>query len=122
MVVLSIWFTWSTFTVSELFNFKIIFMERNVTEEELREEVYLGNRIESYKKIYEEFDILSGKWVKKKLIVCLLYCYPDEFKFINLRECNDGSPFTSVNQAVNQAKSFVDTIRKTLCKKSLGIV
>ena len=41
---------------------------------------------------------ISGKWLK--------------YNPLNLGECNDGRKFTHINQAVNQAKQFIDSFIK----------
>lgn len=60
--------------------------------------IYRGNEIKA-------FTALDGNG--KKQIYCVLKRYNG--KILNLGECNDGGKFTSVNQAVNQAKQYIDT-------------
>lgn len=52
--------------------------------------------------MWEQYDEKKDKWDKKSIITC----YLKRSKNLNLGECNDGSPFTSVNQAVNVAKGL----------------
>ena len=47
---------------------------------------------------------------RKKDVVCHLYRNGSKNQPFNLGECNDGGRFTSVNQAINQAKSIVDQL------------
>ncbi len=42
----------------------------------------------------------------EKQIICEVH---RKGKIICLRECNDGSKLTAINQAINQAKGHVDT-------------
>ncbi len=81
-------------------------------------EDYKGDRITAWQNEWEEKDE-NGKVVKKKEIICLLYrakskrqpyiSYGSQPYHLNLGECNDGSKFTAVSQAINQAKIFSDT-------------
>ena len=75
---------------------------RNYSSEQYTEEIYKHGFIKAWKDTWEEYDEKKEKWNKKSQIVCHL----KRKNFLNLGECNDGSPFTSVNQAVNQAKSL----------------
>lgn len=75
---------------------------RNYTEEQYTEEVYKHGFIKAWKGLWEEYDDKKDKWNKKSIIVCQL----KRENFLNLGECNDGSPFTSVNQAINVAKGL----------------
>lgn len=86
--------------------------ERNFkTGLELKKEVYLDvHHIEAYLQTWEEFDEVKEKWVKKRNIVCTLNSPILTYSPLNLGECNDGSKFTAVNQAVNQAKEMVNII------------
>lgn len=76
---------------------------RNHIKEQHREESYKHGYIEAWKDVWEEYDEKKDKWNNKSRIVCRLRRCND---MLNLGECNDGSPFTSVNQAVNVAKSL----------------
>lgn len=75
---------------------------RNYTSEQHITEVYKHGTINAWKDVWEEYDENKDKWNKKSRIVC---CLKRE-NLLNLGECNDGSPFTSVNQAVNVAKGL----------------
>lgn len=87
-------------------------MVRNFKKEEEKELFYLGDRIVSWKEKWEQYDINREKWEVKQRIVCLLYRVNSKNQPLNLGECNDGSVFTAVNQAINQAKSYIDTCNK----------
>ena len=43
---------------------------------------------------------------EEKRIICIITTNKN---ILSLGECNDGSKFTSVNQAINQAKSFINS-------------
>jgi hypothetical protein len=73
-----------------------------ITDIDKKEETYKGNKIIAWKTSWEELDETKDKWNKKSKITCHLH---REF-FLSLGECDDGSPFTAVNQAVNVAKSL----------------
>lgn len=75
---------------------------RNHSSEQHIEEIYKHGFIKAWKNTWEEYDEKKDRWDKKSQIVCRL----KREKLLNLGECNDGSPFTSVNQAVNVAKSL----------------
>lgn len=83
-------------------------MERNFKEVEEKEEMYLGNKIIAWRNKWEEYNEKKDKWVNKSQVYCFLYMRGSKWQPLNLGECNDGSKFTSVNQAVNQAKDFVN--------------
>lgn len=87
-------------------------MERNFERVEEKEEIYLGNKIVAWRDNWEEFNKKRDKWEKKSQVYCHLYRTGSEWQPLNLGECNDGSRFTAVNQAVNQAKDFVNTCDK----------
>ena len=82
-------------------------MQRNL-EKEVKEEKYLGSRIIAWREKWEEYNKDKGKWDKKSQVCCHLYRVGSKWQPLNLGECNDGSKFTSVNQAINQAKDFVN--------------
>ena len=71
-------------------------------------EDYKGDKIVAWQNEWEEVDE-SGKTVKKKAIICHLYRVKSKHQPLSLGECNDGSKFTAVSQAINQAKIFSDT-------------
>lgn len=75
---------------------------RNYTSEQHVTEVYKHGTINAWKDTWEEYDENKDKWIKKSRIICRL----KRKNLLNLGECNDGSPFTSVNQAVNVAKGL----------------
>ena len=60
-----------------------------------------------YKKILDN----NKKWVEKKEVICHLYKNGSLNQPLNLGECNDGGRFTSVNQAINQAKEIVNFLK-----------
>lgn len=47
---------------------------------------------------------ITAKKYSNKYITCEITA--NDY-YINLGECNDGSKFTAINQAVNQAKEFI---------------
>jgi hypothetical protein len=83
-------------------------MERNFKKVEEKEEIYLGSKIVAWCDKWEEYNADKDKWEKKSKIYCHLYRVGSKNQPLNLGECNDGSKFTAVNQAVNQAKDFVN--------------
>jgi hypothetical protein len=71
---------------------------------ETKTEDYLG-----YKIIASMFEFkIDQKFIKN--YTCTIY--KDEKFFINLGECNNGSKFTAINQCINQAKSFLNSLKK----------
>tara|TARA_R110000868_G_C10800625_1_gene757051 strand:- start:661 stop:1002 length:342 start_codon:yes stop_codon:yes gene_type:complete len=85
--------------------------EMNYTQEESKEEVYLESTIKSWIKKWEEFSEKKGVWEQKKQVMCEVHSDYIKHSPLSLRECNDGSNFTSVNQSINQAKMFL----KSMC-------
>ena len=75
---------------------------RNNITEQYKQETYKHGLIRAWKEVWEEYDEKKDKWNKKSNIICILY----RKSMLNLGECSNGSPFTSVNQAVNEAKSL----------------
>lgn len=75
---------------------------RNFRREQYIEEQYNHGFISAWKDLWEQYDEKKDKWDKKSGITCHL----TRDTTLNLGECNDGSPFTSVNQAVNVAKGL----------------
>jgi hypothetical protein len=73
-----------------------------------KEEVYKESRIVAWKDTWEEYDEKKDKWNNKSAIICYLYRKGSKNQPLNLGECNDGSKFTAINQAINQAKSFIN--------------
>lgn len=80
-------------------------------EEDLREESYSNSRIVAWRNVYKEYDEKKKKWVEKKEVICHLYRNGSLNQPLNLGECNDGGRFTSVNQAINQAKEIVNFLK-----------
>lgn len=60
---------------------------------------YLNNKIISYK-------------LENKEIVCLIYRKGSKWQPLNLGQCNDGKKLTDVNQAINQAKQYIEYLNK----------
>jgi hypothetical protein len=87
-------------------------MERNFERVDKKEEVYLGCKILSWRDKWEEYNVVKDKWVNKSQVFCYLYRLGSKYQPINLGECNDGSKFTSVNQAINQAKDYVNCCKE----------
>lgn len=75
------------------------------------------NNLDYAKLDFEDRTILSFKDPDKE-IFCFIYPLGEEGpaiqidKFINLGQCNDGAKFSSVGQAVNQAKIFINCTNK----------
>jgi len=70
--------------------------------------MYKGSKVVAWVWEWEEMNDRKNKMQTKKQVVCHLYRLGSNHQPLNLGECNDGSPFTGVNQAVNQAKEYVD--------------
>ena len=83
-------------------------MERNFERLEEKDESYLGSKIVAWCDKWEEYNENKDKWEKKSQVYCHLYRVGSKNQPLNLGECNDGSKFTAVNQAINQAKDFVN--------------
>ena len=80
-------------------------------EKEIKEEIYLNNKIISWRCMWEEYNIKKDIWENKKgKIVCEIF--RKNKHFINLGQCNDGSKFTAINQAINQAKEYINIVNK----------
>ncbi len=75
-----------------------------VRREEYKEEIYLNSAINAWRDVYLEYDIKKDDMVEKKYIMCHLYRDGSKNQPLNLGECSNGDKFTSVNQAVNDAK------------------
>lgn len=56
---------------------------------------------------YKDSKIISYR-LEDKSIVCYIYRSTSKWQPLNLGECNNGSKFTAVNQAINQAKQYID--------------
>ena len=88
---------------------------RNLEKVDEKSEIFLDNKIISWKEIFEVYDKDKDKWSKKFKVHCHLYRKNKQGNFdfrLSSGECNDGGRFTAVNQAINQAKEFI-----TICKK-----
>ena len=70
--------------------------------------IYLGSKIRAYELFYNEFCFKKNKEIELKQIKCLIKMKWQNNKLLNLGECNDGAKFTAVNQAINQAKEFIN--------------
>ena len=84
-------------------------MVRNEKIIEKKEEVFLSSSILATKHEWQVFDEVKNSWLDKKAIMCSVNRINSKNKSLYLGECNDGSKFTSVNQAINQAKQFIST-------------
>lgn len=84
--------------------------EMNYTQEDRKEDTYLDSKIISWIKKWDEFNESKGKWELKKQVMCEIHSDYINYSPLSLRECNDGSKFTSVNQSINQAKMFLKSI------------
>lgn len=74
---------------------------------EQREDFFLGVKIVAYKTKRDVYDGLRQRFVSESKIHCVVYRKESKHPSLSLCECNDGSKFTSVNQAVNQAKEHI---------------
>lgn len=83
---------------------------RNYRLEDETEVKHSNSKIIAWRSVYEEYDKKNDRWVEKKDFTCHLYLNKSKHKVLNLGGCNDGSRFTSVNQAINQAKVFIDYV------------
>ena len=81
---------------------------RNFEKLEEKEELYLGSKILAWRDKWEEYNEEKDKWENKSQVYCHLYRVGSVNQPLNLGECNDGSKFTAVKQAINQAKDFVN--------------
>jgi hypothetical protein len=70
-----------------------------MTKEEEKELTYKNSKIIAYK-------------LEDKSISCFIYRDGSNWQPLNLGECNNGSKFTAVNQAINQAKQYIDFFNK----------
>lgn len=61
--------------------------------------------------IYKNSKIIAYK-LENKYICCHIYRDNSKWQPLNLGECNNGSKFTAVNQAINQAKQYIDYFNK----------
>ena len=75
---------------------------RNFRQEQHTKEQYNHGYISAWKDLWEQYDEKKGRWDKKSGITCHL----TRDTALNLGGCNNGYPFTSVNQAVNVAKGL----------------
>lgn len=85
-------------------------MERNHTRQDIKEEEYLGSKIIAWRLFFEKWNDKKNIWEEKKEVYCHLYSPDIKYQPLNLGECNDGGKFTSVNQAINQAKGIVNSV------------
>jgi len=79
-----------------------------ITDVDKKEEIYKDSKIVAWKNSWEEYDEKKDKWNNKSEIICHLYRKESNNQPLNLGECNDGSKFTAINQAINQAKIFIN--------------
>jgi len=86
-------------------------LTKNHRQEDLKVEQYSNSKIVAWRNLWEEYDYKKDKWVEKKDVSCHLYRNTSKNQPLNLGECNDGSKFTSVNQAINQAKELVNYLK-----------
>jgi hypothetical protein len=61
--------------------------------------------------IYKDSKIVSYK-LEDKSISCYIYRKGSKWQPLNLGECNDGKKLTDINQAINQAKQYIDFFNK----------
>lgn len=80
-------------------------IRRNFVEDQHQELSYKHGEIQAWRSSWEEYNEQRDKWESKRRIHCFL---KRPGLFLNLGECNDGSPFSAVAQAVNEAKWLVD--------------
>lgn len=72
-----------------------------------KEEIFFGDKIFAWEDKWEEYDSIKDKWIKKSHIGCHLHMKNSVYQPLNLGECIDGSKFTAINQAINQAKIII---------------
>lgn len=73
-----------------------------------KEVIYLGEKIIAWLEKVEEFNKKNNKVEIRKYVHCNIYRKKSKNQPLILGQCNDGGKLTSVNQAINQAKSFID--------------
>ena len=81
---------------------------RNTQNIDERTALYLGNKIVAWKRTFEEYNQNKDKFDKKSEYICHIYRTGSKWQPLNLGECNNGDKLTSVNQAINQAKDFIN--------------
>ena len=86
-------------------------MKRIIETAEEKTEMYLGDKIVAWREKWEEINE-KGNFENKSKIHCHIYRIGSKFQPFKLGECNDGSKFTAVNQAINQAKDFLNVCNK----------
>jgi hypothetical protein len=86
----------------------MIVPQRNFTETDLKQVAYNGSSIKAWIKRYEQKDLTNDTWNSVKQIKCHIFRKGSSNQPLNLHECNNGDKFTSVNQAINQAKKYID--------------
>jgi hypothetical protein len=86
-------------------------MKQNFEKTEEKTETYLGDKIVAWREKWEEMNE-KGNFENKSKINCHIYRIGSKWQPLNLGECNDGGKFTAVNQAVNQAKDFLNVCNK----------
>ena len=87
-------------------------MKRDFKKTDEKIELYLDSKIISWVDRWEEYSDRKGIWESKKQVECHLYRLGSKWQPLNLGGCNDGGKFTAVNQAINQAKDFVNCCNK----------
>lgn len=85
---------------------------KNYEKVEEKTEIYLGDKIVSWRDKWEEFDDNKNRWNRKSKVYCHIYRQKSKWKPLNLGECNNGDSFTAVNQAINQAKEYINICNK----------
>lgn len=82
---------------------------------------YKGSKVYAFKWEYEVLND-KGREVTQREIVCNLYRVGSTNQPLNLGEMSDGSKFTAVAQAVNEAKWLVDYyLEKEVDRKLLSL-
>ena len=84
---------------------------KNFTRQDIKEEEYLGSKIIAWRLYFDQWNEKKNLWEEKKEVYCHLYSPEIKYQPLNLGECNNGDKFSSVNQAVNQAKGIVNSLR-----------
>jgi hypothetical protein len=87
-------------------------MSAEIIKKNEKTENYLNSTIVSWENHWNEFNDVKQRMESKKEIICHIYRIGSKWQPLNLGECNDGGKFTAVNQAINQAKEFVDVCIK----------
>ena len=95
--------------------------QKNLIKTKEKSEMYLGSKIIAWSEEFEELvkhcyvepdidkvDSAKDEWKFRKQIICHLYRPDSKNQPFYISECLNGDKLTSVNQAINQAKDFMN--------------